>query len=392
MKKLTLKSRDMKLLEKILVPVDVSTDNTEQINTAVKLASAYNSEIILLYVVPDDDLQNKLKEFVLKAAKESLDEIREILVAGKVIAGEPKVAFGKIVSTIIDTANSETVNLILIGSKSKPRKSIYKLGVTAEQIIRMSDVPVFLVKSEPKKLFANILCPVDFSEPSARALHNAIKLARKFDSTLMVYTVYEPLTHIPLWLNIDLEEENASRLKRVENELESFIRDFDLEGIKHKIEIKTGKIEEQILEAINELHIDLLIMGTNGRTGISWFFMGSITEKVIREMPCSVITIKKLDVIRLKLDYAIKEIAVHYKIGEELISNAFYEKAIEQFKICLQVNDMHIPSINKLAELYEKLGDTEKSLYYKDKGKGTKGREGIRRAFRGTGAGRHCSA
>lgn len=366
MKKLTLKSRDMKLLEKILVPVDVSTDNTEQINTAVKLASAYNSEIILLYVVPDDDLQNKLKEFVLKAAKESLDEIREILVAGKVIAGEPKVAFGKIVSTIIDTANSETVNLILIGSKSKPRKSIYKLGVTAEQIIRMSDVPVFLVKSEPKKLFANILCPVDFSEPSARALHNAIKLARKFDSTLMVYTVYEPLTHIPLWLNIDLEEENASRLKRVENELESFIRDFDLEGIKHKIEIKTGKIEEQILEAINELHIDLLIMGTNGRTGISWFFMGSITEKVIREMPCSVITIKKLDVIRLKLDYAIKEIAVHYKIGEELISNAFYEKAIEQFKICLQVNDMHIPSINKLAELYEKLGDTEKSLYYKD--------------------------
>jgi tetratricopeptide (TPR) repeat protein len=81
-------------------------------------------------------------------------------------------------------------------------------------------------------------------------------------------------------------------------------------------------------------------------------------------MPCSVITIKKLDVIRLKLDYEIKEIEVHYKIGEELISNAFYEKAIEQFKICLQVNDMHIPSINKLAGIYEKLGDTGKSLYY----------------------------
>jgi nucleotide-binding universal stress UspA family protein len=354
----------MKLIEKILVPVDVATDNSEQINAAIKLASAYNSEIILLYVVPDDDLQNTLKDIVLKAAKNSLNEIREILVAGNVNVGEPKIAFGKIVATIIDTANSETVNVILIGSKSKPRKSNYKLGVTAEQIIRMSDVPVFLVKPETKKLFTNILCPVDFSEPSARALHNAIKLAGKFDSTLTVCTVYEPLAYVSPRLKIDLEEENASRLKRVENELESFIRDFDLDGIKHKIEIKTGKIEEKILEAINELNIDLLIMGTNGRTGISWFLLGSITERVIREMPCSVITIKKLDVIRLKLDYEIKEIEEHYKIGEELISNAFYEKAIEQFKICLQVNDMHIPSINKLAGIYEKLGNAEKSFYY----------------------------
>lgn len=356
----------MKLLGKILLPVDVTTDNTGQVNAAIRLAEAYNSEIILLYVVPDDDLQDKLKDIVLKSVKESLDEVREILLARKVNAAEPKIAFGKVVATIVGTANSEKVNVILIGSKSRPGKSEYKLGITAEQIIRMSDVPVFLVKPEVKKLFTNILCPIDFSEPSARALHNAIKLARKFESTLTILNVYEPLAYVSARLNIDLEEENASRLKKVEDDLEKFIGEFDLGGIEHKIEIKTGKIDDKILEAINELNIDLLLMGTNGRTGISWFFMGSITEKVIREMPCSVITIKKDDLIRLKLDYEIKEIEVHYKNGEELISNAFYEEAIEQFKTCLQVNDMHIPSINKLSEIHDILGNKEISLYYKD--------------------------
>ena len=84
----------MKLIEKILLPVDVSADNADQISAAIKLADAYNSEIILMYVVPDDDLQDTLKSIVLKAAKTSLDEIRKILIAAKVDVGEPKIAFG----------------------------------------------------------------------------------------------------------------------------------------------------------------------------------------------------------------------------------------------------------------------------------------------------------
>lgn len=76
----------------------------------------------------------------------------------------------------------------------------------------------------------------------------------------------------------------------------AFIKEFDLDGVVHKIEIKSGKADEKILNAIKNQHIDLLIMGTNGRTGLSSFFMGSVTEKVIREMPCSFITIKKNDV------------------------------------------------------------------------------------------------
>lgn len=359
----------MKLLEKILVPIDVNTDSTEQVNAVIKLSNTYKSEIIMIYVFNDTKISDSIKEIVLKSVTESLNEIREILINNKVKVREPEIVYGKIVDSIVHKANVERVNLVLIGAKEKKKRDKFKLGIVSEQIIRESDAPVWLVNGVNEVLISNILCPVDFSEPSKRALTNAILLARNFNASLKIINVYEPLEMASKRIKLDLGEENAARLNRVENEMKVFIKQFDLKGVNHTIETKYGKVSERIIKTIKKHHIDLLIMGTNGRTGLSRFYMGSVTEEVIREMPCSFITIKKTDMIQLKLDYEIKEIEVHFKNGEELIKNGFYEEAIEQFAICLQVNDMHIPSINKLMELYHKIGDTSKSLFYQNMAK-----------------------
>jgi nucleotide-binding universal stress UspA family protein len=121
-------------------------------------------------------------------------------------------------------------------------------------------------------------------------------LAGKYKSALCILTVYEPIDYVSKRINVDLEEENETRLKRVKNEMRTFLKEFNLDGVNHKIEVKRGKVDEKILNTIKKQPIDLLIMGTNGRTGLSRFIMGSVTEKVIREMPCSFITIKDFDV------------------------------------------------------------------------------------------------
>lgn len=283
----------MKLLEKILVPVDVNTDTKEQLNTTIKLANAYNSEIILMYVAPDYELNDEIKNIVVKSVTASLNEIQQNLERNKVKVRKPIIAFGNIVDTIVQEANLEKVNLVLIGANKKKKRAKFKLGIIAEQIIRISDVPVWLVNAEQEPLFKNILCPVDFSEPSGRALSNAILIARKFESTLSILTVYEPLVDVSHRIIVDLREENAIRLKRVKNEMKAFIRKFDLDGIDYKLELKIGKVDKMILNSIKQKRIGLLIMGTNGRSGLSRLFMGSVTEKVIREMPCSFITIKE---------------------------------------------------------------------------------------------------
>jgi nucleotide-binding universal stress UspA family protein len=354
----------MKLLEKILVPVDINVNSNAQLKTAIKIARSYHSEIILLYVVPEEALHDEIKEIVMNAISDSLNSLKKSLIKERVIFREPLIEFGKPVDKILQMATHENVNLILVGSGTRDKRKKYRLGTTAERLISLSDVPVWVAKSNQITDLKNVLCPVDYSDPSKRALKNAILLSAKLLVRLTILAVFEPITYVSPRIKLDLEKENALRLKRFEKEMKVFIREFDLNGINHEIVIQTGIVHEVILQSIKENGYGLLIMGTNGRSGLSRFLMGSITEKVIREVPCSFITTKTLDIIRLKINNEIKEIEIHFRNGNELVETGAYAEAINQFMICLKINDMHIPSINKLAEVHRILGDTAKAEHF----------------------------
>lgn len=356
----------MKLLEKILVPVNVNRNWSEQISYARKIAVAYHSQIILLYVIPDEELKGEIRDIVIKAVSGTLNEIRNSLAEQNISAREPMILTGKPVDQIIQVADTEGVNLILLGSHADEKRNLVKPGVLAEQLIRLSDIPVGVVKPGCASMFTNILCPVDFSDPSRRALYNAILLARQFGAGLKVITVYEPISYVLPRLDVDLKKENAGRLKKVKLEMARFLEGFNFSGINFETEIKTGIPHEVILSSVRKFGHDLLIMGTNGRTGVSRFFMGSVTEKVIREMPCSFIITKTQNLVQLKIDLEIREIEEHFKNGNELLRNGFYEAAIDQFLICLKINDMHIPSLYKLSEIYRIQGNAVKSDYYEN--------------------------
>jgi tetratricopeptide (TPR) repeat protein len=105
-------------------------------------------------------------------------------------------------------------------------------------------------------------------------------------------------------------------------------------------------------------------MGTTGRSGLSRVLMGSVTEKVVRQVPCSFITIKMQDIIRLRFDREVSDIKNHFMEANDLVEKGKYEEAISQYLICLQINNMHIPSIYKLAVVYSLTGNNEKADYY----------------------------
>ena len=358
----------MKLLEKILVPIDVTIDSAEQIAAAMQMARLYRSEIILMYVVPEEELHDDIKKMVTKSALGILNNLKEDIEKEEVIVREPVVAFGEPSERIVQTADSENVNFIITGSGAKTDENKFKLGITAEQLVRMSDVPVWVVKTGCPVTLTNILCPVDFSASSQRALQNAILLSRNFQSELNILTVYES-SGISSIISTDTKEEEDARLKKVKEEMEQFLLGVDLSEVNYTVNVVAGVVHEEILASIREKSHDLLIMGTNGRSMWSRFFMGSVTEKVTREMPCSFITTKTQDLIRLKLDAEIKEIEQHFSNGTQLMKNGLYKEAINQFSICLQINDMHIPSIYKTAEVYERMGDLVKKERYENMAK-----------------------
>jgi len=354
----------MKLLEKILVPIDINIDYKEQLNTAIKIARSYNSEIIVMYVLSEEIVHNDIKEIVINTISENLNKIKEILKNEGILINEPSIVFGNPVDKILQSAINENVNLILIGSGVIDKKEKFRLGINADKLIRLSDKPVWVVRSNEETKLTNILCPVDFSDPSRRALKNAIILSRKFKANLRILGVYKPFVSTSLRLKVDTKEENAYRLGLIEKEMKQFVNEFDLDGINHVIDIQAGVAHENILNTIKEYGHDLLVMGTNGRSGLNRIVMGSVTEKVTREMPCSFVTTKTQDIIQLRFDNEIKEIEIHFKNANNLVENGFYKEAITQYMICLQINDMHIPTMYKLAEAHKIIGDNAKSGYY----------------------------
>lgn len=356
----------MNLLEKIILPTDLHLDCEEQINTAIKLSKLCNSEILILHVLPFENLVDPVLHRVKKNAEKQLNIIKATFEKESISVQDPLILYGKPADNIIKTATKKGVDLILTGSGSYLKNEKFKRGSTAEKLMRSADIPVWVVKLDTISSLKNILCPIDFSTPSRGALKNALLLSTFFNAQVTILGVYETYTHLSNRFEVDVEEENTQRLEHFKTKMNTFLAAFDLTSIKHKILIKSGVPDQQILQTIKEANHDLLIMGTHGRSGIRKFIMGSVTEKVTREVPCSFITTKNEDIIQLKYDDEILEIETHFNKGNELFEKKRFDEALGHYTICLQINKLHIPSIIKLAEIFKHLKDPKKAKEYSD--------------------------
>ncbi len=359
----------MKLLEKILLATDFSKSSDDVVNYAISLAKTFQSKITLIHVLPDDIKNKKAVSLLNEAAIKMLQTLGERITKEGVSVEEPVLESGSPYEKVVKTANKINANMILIGSGEKAKNDAFRLGVTAEKVIQLSDQPVWVVKKDSPLNVKNILCPVDFSRTSKRALKNAVTIARRFKAKLTilsVYTLHSPLT---LRLKIDLEKENEGMRAEHEEKLKKFLKDINLTDLDCAQEVRGGDAAQEILHASAKNKSDILIMGTTGKTGLNRMIVGSVTEKVVREVPCSFITLKSLDLINLKLDSKIKDIEGHFSTANQLMKDGFFAESISEFKNCLDINNMHIPSINGLSKVYEKMNDKVNAKRYKDMGK-----------------------
>ena len=137
-------------------------------------------------------------------------------------------------------------------------------------------------------LFTHILVPTDFSECSERALDTAIELARTFDARLTLLHAWTVPTfgyaEELAWPVVDLE--NAAR-RSLDDALRRCIgRHAQMDAI-----LQNGMEYERILETIASRKIDLVVMGTHGRQGITRVVLGSVAEKIVRLSPVPVLTV-----------------------------------------------------------------------------------------------------
>jgi universal stress protein A len=139
------------------------------------------------------------------------------------------------------------------------------------------------------QLFRKILCPIDFSEHSLAALDLALKVVQQNDAKLYLLSVapvpagaagFQP---VPLDPYPYLEKERQQQLA-------SLGRERIPAAVRYETLAISGDPAEQVLNSARGLDIDLIVMGTHGRKGLSHLVLGSVAERVVRESPAPVLT------------------------------------------------------------------------------------------------------
>lgn len=141
-------------------------------------------------------------------------------------------------------------------------------------------------------MYQHILLPTDGGEGFTAAADHAGTVAERFDATVHVLSIADTRNRFEspssgLSAEVWDEAEHERAAAAVEDAVAALPDDVTVET-----HVAEGVPKTEILDAIERLPIDLVVMGTHGRTGIDHYLIGSVAEKVVRRSPVPVMTVR----------------------------------------------------------------------------------------------------
>jgi len=138
-----------------------------------------------------------------------------------------------------------------------------------------------------------LLVPTDFSEYSKFALKYAVALAKSFEAKVYVLYVHDPYPQGAafegMYYDPELVEGTGNKAREI---LDEIVVELRTQHIDAEPVFLNGRPPLEIVRRAEELGVDLIVIATHGRKGISHLVFGSTAEKVVRMAPCPVLTVK----------------------------------------------------------------------------------------------------
>ena len=143
-----------------------------------------------------------------------------------------------------------------------------------------------------------ILCPVDFFPASEKAVHYAAGMAAIYGASVHLLHAVTPVIATAYEFPMDTSAITKSMVEASSVEMKKVASKVKARGIKVDTDIRVGTVHEVISRAISRIRPDLIAMGTHGRTGIDRWFLGSVTEWLMRESPVPVLALSAKERLR----------------------------------------------------------------------------------------------
>jgi len=302
----------MSAITRILCPVDFSECSRHALEQAVALGRECRTPVIALHafaVAPVTDRIIVGAPLVLEPARAS-SEMRDALrtelarFVDSVDAGgavvQLDISEGDPIDAIIRDGLATNTDLIVMGTHGRSGMDRLMLGSVAESVLRKAPCPVLTVppraESPASLAFARILCAVDFSSASLRALQYTADLAPAIGADLCALHVVELITGNGDGMRDEIvdpatdyrEAFRQAALQRLEALVPAAVGDD--RTIRRMVAI--GRPHREIVRIAERERYDVIVMGVEARSAADLLLFGSTTQHVLRRAPCPVLTVR----------------------------------------------------------------------------------------------------
>ncbi len=298
-------------IKRILCPIDFSDFSRHALDYAMAFARWYRAEITALHVfTPLPPPGPAFAEYPYPMALEPPNEerLREELStfveptreAG--IATSIVVKQGEGVAPVLDLAETLPADLLVMGTHGRGGFERLVLGSFAEKVLRKATCPVLTIPrgaTDPAAsvpvLLQRILCPIDFSPSSTKALTYALSLAQESAASLTLVHVLEALDAFDVpsdYIAFTLDEYRRHMAQSAAEKLQASVPPDVRNWCAVQEIVATGKAYREILRIAGEQDAHVIVMGTQGRSAVDLMLFGSSTNHVVREATCPVLTLR----------------------------------------------------------------------------------------------------
>ena len=274
----------------ILVGTDLSDRSERACERGVRLGRERAATVELLHVV-EEGLVVQLRERERALAEEFLRDWLVRLSQADRPGVRCNVAIGNPLAGILDEADDQNADLIVLGEPGKTGLKELFAGTTAERVARQSDRPVLIVKRSPSDAYRRVFVAIDFSEAASRALKAAYEIAPTAEF-LAVHAWQVPAVGLAIRQAAEnnVHDENELLRQHVARHASDHLVALEASQPRPpRIKMIEGNPSFVIRTAIGSFHPDLLAIGTHARSGIAVTMVGSLAREFLIDTPCDVL-------------------------------------------------------------------------------------------------------
>jgi nucleotide-binding universal stress UspA family protein len=294
-------------INRILCPIDFSDFSLDALRHGLGLAQWYSAQLTLFHVyqlsqaLPVEGIPGSVPVYVNADPNKMAEEVRRFcapLLGSSARSVDIVVSPGNAANEIRREAERLPFDLLILGTHGRSGFERLFLGSVTEKVLRSTRVPVLTipppVREPGSPLYKTILCPLEFSPPSIRALEYALSLALEANARLILLHAIEnvlgdagaeALGHLSVSEYYhQLEQDAVTRLRAVVPENAHVWSRPEERVVK-------GRAHQEILKVVADEHVDLVVMGVQGKGVVDRLVFGSTTHRVIREAGCPVLTL-----------------------------------------------------------------------------------------------------